>query len=208
VRGWFRFWRSKGAQQGYPDRWISCPREVWIPKSANRPLTLRLPLIGYNTEQVGNQLLQSELQWFWCCWWKEHYPWDHPIKLLAEATLSEFIADAEREEDMFLYFLEGYGFLPSVEMHLNHFFIGNQLVRFYEVDFSPLQIVLQRLDDEPEECTYVSVSRDWGREARVRQLLEWWGVDEQFMDLRVFHTEHGVLRDLVLLYRRWLTCRL
>jgi len=198
VRGWFRFWRSKGAQQGYPDRWISCPREVWIPKSANRPLTLRLPLIGYNTEQVGNQLLQSELQWFWCCWWKEHYPWDHPIKLLAEATLSEFIADAEREEDM----------LPSVEMHLNHFFIGNQLVRFYEVDFSPLQIVLQRLDDEPEECTYVSVSRDWGREARVRQLLEWWGVDEQFMDLRVFHREHGVLRDLVLLYRRWLTCRL
>jgi hypothetical protein len=176
VRGWFRFWRSKGAQQGYPDRWISCPREVWFPKSANRPLTLRLPLIGYNTEQVGNQLLQSELQWFWCCWWKEHYPWDHPIKLLAEATLSEFIADAEREEDMFLYFLEGYGFLPSVEMHLNHFFIGNQLVRFYEVDFSPLQIVLQRLDDEPEECTYVSVSRDWGREARVRQLLEWWGV--------------------------------
>jgi len=208
VRGWFRFWRSKGAQQEYPDRWISCPREVWIPKSANRPLTLRLPLIGYNTEQVGNQLLQSELQWFWCCWWKEHHPWDHPIKLLAEATLSEFIADAEREEDMFLYFLEGYGFLPSVEMHLNHFFIGNQLVRFYEVDFSPLQIVLQRLDDEPEECTYVSVSRDWGREARVRQLLEWWGVDEQFMDLRVFHREHGVLRDLVLLYRRWLTGRL
>mgnify|MGYP000209305961 CR=1 FL=1 len=208
MRGWFRFWRSKGAQQEYPDQWISCPREVWIPKSANRPLTLRLPLIGYNTEQVGNQLLQSELQWFWCCWWKEHHPWDHPIKLLAEATLSEFIADAEREEDMFLYFLEGYGFLPGVESPSSHVFIGNQLVRFYEGEHSLLQMVLQRLDDEPEECTYVSVSRDWGQEARVRQLLEWWGVDEQFMDLRVFHREHGVLRDLVLLYRRWLTGRL
>lgn len=82
------------------------------------------------------------------------------------------------------------------------------MVRFYEGERSPLQMVLQRLDDEPEECTYVSVSRDWGQEARVRQLLEWWGVDEQFMDLRVFHREHGVLRDLVLLYRRWLTGRL
>ena len=208
MRGWFRFWRSKGTQQEYLDRWISCPREVWIPKSTNHPLTLRLSLIGYNTEQVGRQLLQSELQWVWCCWWKEHHPWSYPIKLLREATVSEFIADAEREEDMFLYFLEAYGFLPSVEIHLNHFFIGNQLVRFYEGDFSPLQIVLQRLDDEPEECTYVSVSRDWGREARVRQLLEWWGVDDQFGDLRVFHTEHGVLRDHVFLYRRWLTGRL
>jgi len=42
----------------------------------------------------------------------------------------------------------------------------------------------------------------------VRQLLEWLGVDEQFTDLRVFHREHGVLRDHVLLYRRWLTGRL
>ncbi|GIV87047.1 MAG: hypothetical protein KatS3mg054_1076 [Chloroflexus sp.] len=205
IRKLFRSWRSKDTPREYPDRAFVCSREVWMPKSANRPITLRLPLIGYcPPEQVGRQLLQSGLQWFWCCWWKERYPWDYSVQLLTEASLPTFIADAEREEDMFLYFLDIYGFLPDVEVSLDHAFIGTQMLRFYERSSSALQVMLERLDDEPEECTYVSVSRDWNRVVPVRQLLGAWGIDEQFSGFRVVRGEHWVLTGTVDLYRRWL----
>jgi hypothetical protein len=201
MRKLFRFLRSGDAPREFPDRSFVCSREVWMPKSANRPLTIRLPLIGYQpTEQIGRQLLQSGLQWFWCCWWKEDHPWDYPIQPLTEATLPAFLADAEREEDMFLYCLELYGFLPDEEVSCDHAFIGNQIVKFYEGGSSALKVLLERLDDEPEECTYVSLSCDWIQVVQVRQLLGVWGVDEQFSGFRVFRGEHWVLTGTVNLY--------
>lgn len=202
--------QAEPAEQQSVERGVVCAREVWMPKAPHRPMTMRLPLIGYQpATAIGNQLLESGLQWFWCSWWKEHWPWQYPIKPLDAATLSEFVADSERQDaDEFLYFLDIYGWVPEATVESSHLFLAQELIRFWEGAPTSLQMVLQRLDDEPEECTYVSLPQQRERwDERVHRLLGQWGIDEPFSGFRIFRGELDVLRYTIRLYRRWITGR-
>jgi len=188
----------------HQERAFICKGEVWLPRLARRPLTFRLPLIGYHpTEVIANQLLASGLQWLWCCWWKEHEPWEYPLKLLRKETVSEFVVDALREEDMFLYFLDLYGWSPEIAVESDHQFAALHLSRFYEGRESALQMVIQRLDDEPAECTYISVPRSMlSEDISVQRLLGEWGIGERLSGFAVRRGESDVLRLAVRHYKR------
>ena len=198
LEQWFTAYREKQREARL------CTRELWVPRRTYRPLTLRLPLIGYvSGEVIGNQLLNSGLQWFWCCFWKARSPWDYPLKRLTPQTLSEFAEDCVREDvDEFLYLLDVYGWVPEGVVEENHLFLAQELSRFWEGGSTGLQVVMQRLDDEPEECTYVSLPQSGEqRDERVSRLLREWEIDEQFSGFRVFRRELYVLKYSVLHYR-------
>jgi len=202
--------QARSEEQQSVDRRAVCAREVWTPKAPYRPITIRLPLVGYQpAAAIGSQLLESGLQWFWCCWDKEHLPWHYPIKLLTTETLPEFVEDLERQDpDEFLYFLEAYGWVPEATVESSHLHLAQELILFWEGVPTSLQVVLQRLDDEPEECTYVSLPQRRGMwNEQVSRLLGQWGVDESFSGFRNFRGESDVLKGTVRLYQRWLTER-
>ncbi|MFN4032218.1 MAG: hypothetical protein ACK4ME_01130 [Fimbriimonadales bacterium] len=209
MRWVFRIPRKqvRAEEQQLVERWAVCAREVWVPKVPYRPITFRLPLIGYQpAAAVGSQLLESGLQWLWCCWEKEYLPWQYPLKLLTQETLSEFVEDSERQDiDEFLYFFDAYGWVPEAQVENSHRFLAEELMRFWGGEPTSLQVVLQRLDDEPEECTYVSLPQSLEQQdVRVPQLLQAWGVDERFSGFRVFRGESEVLKDTIHLYQGWI----
>lgn len=180
-----------------------CKRLVYLPKESRRPITLRLPLIGYQpAEELAKQLLGSGLRWWWCCWWKEHFPWDYPLQELSDRTKERFSADFRREEDMFLYFLDLYGFSPEVRQEVSHSFLAHQLMAFYEEQPTFLQVYLTRLDDEPEECTYISVCQQRQRSDEVLSLFNAWGIEADLHSFSVVKGEWSELKSLVGLYRR------
>ncbi len=180
-----------------------CKRQAYLPRESRRPITLRLPLIGYQpAEELAKQLLESGLRWWWCCWWKEHFPWDYPLQELDDRNMERFRADLRREEDLFLYFLDLYGFSPEVRQEVDHSFLAHQLAAFYEGQPTFLQIYLARLDDEPGECTYISVHQERQCSDEVRALFNAWGIEADLRGFWVVKGEWSDLKGLVGLYRR------
>lgn len=185
-----------------------CTRQAYIPKEARRPITLRLPLIGYQpVEDLARQLLESGFSWWWCCWWKENLPWDYPLQRLTNRSIEQLAADFCREADMFLYFVDLYGFLPEVGEEIDHHFLASQLIAFYEGEPTFLQIYLARLDDEPEECTYINMPRERRWSDELRLLLKMWDIEADFRQFSVVKGEWRDLKGMVSLYRRLLERR-